>query len=384
MKKRHPRAGARPGTLLLSRDARATQVRVTRLRGAGAETRVYDSPGDIPRESDPNALVWIDVAGLGSAEKLVAIAKRFQISPLAMEDLVNETQRPKVELFEHQQLVIANGLAVDGSGKPILQHLGLIFDKNHVITFHDDGADLLTPIRQRLENPNARLHRNGADYLVYAIVDALVDGYYPALEELGERLEQLERRALENPHSDLIGQVHTLKNHLLLLRRSVWPQRDMVQSLLLSESPFIKEGSRQFLRDTLDHCAHLADVVDMYRESTSGLANTYMAAVAHRSNEIMKLMTLMTSLFVPPTFIAGVYGMNFAGMQELELPGAYPTILVVMAVMIVGMLLYFRRRGWLGYVPIADPAAAESDSHVESHSFELADDTHEASPRAAA
>jgi magnesium transporter len=122
----------------------------------------------------------------------------------------------------------------------------------------------------------------------------------------------------------------------------------------------------------------------MYRESTTGLANTYMAAVAHRSNEIMKVMTLMTSLFVPPTFIAGVYGMNFAGMQELELPGAYPTILIVMVMMIAGMLLYFRRRGWLGYVPIAAPTSTESDSHLESHTFELADDTHEANPRAAA
>ena len=202
----------------------------------------------------------------------------------------------------------------------------------------------------------------------------------------GEKLEMLERQALENPHSDLISRVHALKNQLLLLRRSVWPQRDMVQSLLLNESPFVKDETRRFLRDTLDHCAHLADLVDMYRESTSGLANTYMSAVAHRSNEIMKVMTLMTSLFVPPTFIAGVYGMNFTGMQELELPGAYPVILAVMALMIGGMVLYFRRRGWPGAVPITEPAPRESatESQAGVHAFELADDHPPVSGRLAA
>ncbi len=222
-----------------------------------------------------------------------------------------------------------------------------------MLTFHNHCEHVLTPIHQRLQSPNARLRRNGPDYLVYAILDACVDGCYPILESLGEQIEILEQQALGHPRPELLSQIHIVKNLLARLRRSIWPQREMVLAILATDSPFITNVARQFLRDTGDHCSQLSDIVDMYRESTSALVNTYMSAVAHRSNEIMKVLTLLTSVFVPPTFLAGIYGMNFAGMPELEWPGAYPTALTLMSGMIAGTLYYFYRRGWLRSAPIA-------------------------------
>ena len=361
-KKRHPVAGARPGTLLLCPHSDAIEIRVTRFNDQHVDTEVCQLVSDLS-EDDLHDYVWIDVCGVGDGTQLKLLAERYQISPLGMEDLVNGPQRPKEELFENHHLLITHGLSRDETGKPIIKQLGLVVGKNYVLTFHHDCEEFLETIHRRLENPKARLRRNGPDYLAYAILDAVVDGYYPILEDLGETIESLERGALRNPQPKLLAKIHVTKNQLGVLRRSVWPQREMVQALLLDESLFISDKTREFLRDTLDHSSQVADIVDMYRDSTSSLVNTYMSAIAHRSNEIMKVLTLMTSVFVPPTFIAGVYGMNFIDMPELKVSGAYPAILILMVFMIAGMLWFFRRRGWLGSEPISDEAVTNKSNH---------------------
>ena len=364
-RRRHPETGARPGTLLLGPKAEPVVMRVTAVRGSHCTVSTCTSVSELPQPESPDNFVWIDVRGVGDGRVLEEIARRFRISPLAMEDLVNAPQRPKMELFDHQQLIIAHTVpAADQAKEP--KQLGILFDRKYVLTFHAHCEHVLNPIHQRLESPSGRLRRNGTDYLVYAILDACVDGCYPVLETLGERIEILEQQALGHPGPELLCQIHAVKNLLAQLRRSIWPQREMVLSLLATDSPFINSVARQFLRDTADHCSQLADVVDMYRESTSALVNTYMSAVAHRSNEIMKVLTLLTSVFVPPTFLAGIYGMNFAGMPELEFPGAYPIALGLMSAMIAGTLYYFYRRGWLRSAPIstadAGPAAKQAIS----------------------
>ncbi len=352
-KKRHPKAGARPGTLVLCPDAAPVEMQVTRVNGDAYSSYTCHSTDELPGADDGDSLVWIDVHGLGDGVILQELARRFRISPLAMEDLVNAPQRPKSELFEHQQLLIAHCLVVTDQNKATAGQLGILFAENYVLTFHQECQHVLEPIHHRMKNPSARLRRNGPDYLVYAILDSCVDGCYPFLEGLGETIEALEQDALRQPRPELLAQIHTAKNLLARLRRSIWPQREMVLSLLTGESPFVAEGTREYLRDTADHCAQLADVVDMYRESTSGLVNTYMSSVAHRSNEVMKVLTLLTSVFVPPTFLAGIYGMNFSVMPELDFPWAYPAALGSMLMMIGGTLYYFYRRGWLHWAPIA-------------------------------
>lgn len=374
-RRRHPAAGSRPGTLILGPSMEPLELRVTAVRGSHCTVSTCSSVSDLPLHDSPDDFVWIDVRGVGDGKVLQELARRFRISPLAMEDLINSPQRPKMELFEHQQLIIAHTVPATGQAKEPNQ-LGILFDRKYVLTFHSKCDHVLAPIHQRLESPNARLRRNGPDYLVYAILDACVDGCYPVLETLGERIEILEEEALGQPRPELLSQIHGVKNLLARVRRSIWPQREMVLSLLATESPFLSDLSRQFLRDTADHCSQLADVVDMYRESTTALVNTYMSAVAHRSNEIMKVLTLLTSVFVPPTFFAGVYGMNFAEMPELNFPGAYPVALLLMSGMIAGTLYYFHRRGWLHSAPIAKPEERmkmRSDDHVAGHRIVLSD-----------
>ncbi len=349
--RRRPEAGARPGTLVLSSNSKPVELSVTLIYGKHHKVFSCRSVEELPTQLIEGQLMWIDVRGQGDGTVLQKLASRFRITPLAMEDLVNAPQRPKMELFEHQQLLIAHSVPAAGRDMTPSQ-LGIVFDKQVVLTFHEDCDHVLAPIHERLENPNARLRRKGPDYLVYAILDACVDGCYPVLENLGESIEKLEEQALRDPRPELLAQIHQTKNILVRIRRSIWPQREMVLSLLTVDSPFIDKSTEEYLRDTTDHCTQLSDVVDMYRESTSGLINTYMSAVAHRSNEIMKVLTLLTSVFVPPTFLAGVYGMNFASMPELSMEGAYPAALTAMGMMIAGTLFYFYRRGWLRRAPI--------------------------------
>lgn len=358
-RRRHPEAGARPGTLILGPNAEPLEMLVTAVRGNHCTVSRCLTVDDLPLADSPDDYVWIDVKGVGDGSLLQDLARRFRISPLAMEDLVNAPQRPKMELFEHQQLIIAHTVPAAHQAKEPNQ-LGILFDGKYVLTFHSRCEHVLEPIHQRLQSPTARLRRYGTDYLVYAILDACVDGCYPVLENLGEQIEGLEQLVLDHPNPDVLTQIHRVKTLLARLRRSIWPQREMVLSLLATESPFLTSVSREYLRDTADHCSQLSDVVDMYRESTSALVNTYMSSVAHRSNEIMKVLTLLTSVFVPPTFLAGIYGMNFDGMPELNLPGAYPIALTLMSGMIFGTLFYFHRRGWLRSNPISTPELDES------------------------
>jgi magnesium transporter len=351
-RKRHPQMGATPGTLLLHPDQGTTWLRVVIRREGVMRTFSCTRVQEIPELTSPEDRLWLDVQGLGDGEVLAALARRFHIQPLAMEDLVNVPQRPKTSLYDHQQLIVAHMLSLDDSDDVVMRQLGLVIGEQYVLTFHQDCSAILAPIRDRLRNPAMRLMDKDCDYLAYAILDSCVDGYFPVMEELGEMLESLEEQSLRNPHPELLAEIHQVKNQLIGLRRSVWPQREMVMSLATTESPFIAPETREYFRDVLDHCAQLADVVEMYRESATGLVNTYMTAVAHRSNEIVKVLTLLTSVFVPPTFIAGIYGMNFSDMPELAMENAYPVVMLAMLAMICGTILYFYFHGWLSRAPI--------------------------------
>lgn len=370
-KKRHPSAGSRPGTLILGANAEPVQMRVAVIQDGQYYVRECDSVSDLPVASTADSVVWIDVQGVGDGTVLTELAHRFQISPLAMEDLVNATHRPKLEIFEHQALIIAHSVPADTQSTTACQ-LGIVFDSQYVLTFHRSCSHVLAPIRTRMENPDARLRRNGPDYLVYAILDTCVDGCLPVLERIGESIETLEEEALRQPRPEILAEIHKVKNILVRFRRSIWPQRELVMLLLHTDSRFVAANTKEYLRDTTDHSTQLVEMVDMYRETTSALVSTYMSAVAHRSNEIMKVLTLLTSVFVPPTFLAGVYGMNFSGMPELNTPGAYPLAIAMMALMIAGTLCYFYRRGWLSSTPIAArtaehqpvPAAANAPTRV--------------------
>lgn len=346
--KRRPQIGAPPGTLVFRGEATPARVQMVRYSPERLESIPVAGLDDIAAPVEEGELLWIDVAGIDDPEVLKAGGERFGLSALTMESIVNVPQRPKSETVDDKLLFIAHILKSDSAQALHIDQLSLVLGPNYVITVHSQADDFLDSIRQRLAGADSRLRQNGPDYLAYAVLDAVVDGYYPVLESLGERLDHLEDEALEDPRADLLKSIHRLRSQLIQVRRSSWPMREALEQLLRCESPLVSDSTLTFLNDAHNHCAQVVDVVEMYRESAGALISTYMSSIAHRSNEIMKVLTMMSSIFVPLTFIAGIYGMNFEHMPELSSPWAYPMALMAMIATAGGMAFYFFRRGWFG------------------------------------
>ncbi len=346
-RKYHPQAGARPGTLLISAEAQPTQIRIVRYsRDAVSDEKLTDG-SQLPTEFPDDEVCWIDIQGFGDEALLQRIAELYQIHPLAMEDMVNVPQRPKAELHSKQLLAIGRIVTMPNALNLSVSQIGLVMGANYVITFQEKYSDRFEPIVHRLACPTARLRRHGAGYLAYAVLDTAVDTAYPVLETLGDQLELLERQVMVNPNPTLLRQITSIRNRLVNVRRAIWPQRDAVQALLVLDHDYISDEIKLFLRNTYEHCVQTSEVVDMYLEMSSGLLNTYLSSVAHRSNEVMKTLTIMSSIFVPLTFIAGIYGMNFENMPELNFAWSYPMIWCLMLGTAVGMLWFFRCKGWI-------------------------------------
>ena len=354
-KKRHAPVGARPGTLTRSEEAEPTEARVLHF---GADTLSEEplAPGAELPKPEGDGKLWLDVRGLADVELLQRIGTHFRVHPLALEDVVNVPQRPKAEVYEQafentkefQYLFIFRFVEFDRDGDLSVEQLSVILGDRFVLTFLEHAADRLKPVRKRLEPAEARLRHFGADYLAYALLDTVVDGYYPVLESIAEELETLEDEIIERPIAALLKKLQRHKRNLLLLRRAVWPQREAIASVLRHPSPLIHDETKVFLRDVHDHIVQIADVIESYRDLVGELTNTYLSVSSNRMNEVMKLLTVMTSIFIPLTFLAGVYGMNFQNIPELKVPWAYPALLFAMFVIAVIMLIYFWRRGWIG------------------------------------
>jgi magnesium transporter len=348
-KKQHPMVGARPGTLVTSHDAPKTEVQVVRYTRENVSQRPFNPDELRASLLGESGTTWVDVQGLGSLDTLEQLAEVFEIHPLALEDMVNVPQRPKVEAYKDGLLIICRMMTRDQQGRLHTEQVSLYLGRNFVVSFQQSHGELFAPIRRRLERPDARLRNYGPDYLAYAIIDTVIDAYYPVLESLGDELEQLEQKAVENPTPQLLQHLNATKNKLVNLRRSIWPQREAVHTLVRDDLTLISDDVRIYLRDTFDHCIQSAEVIDMYRDMATNLLNTYLSSVGHRTNEVMKVLTIMSSIFVPLTFLAGIYGMNFQHMPELQVTWAYPLIWLTMFAIVGGMLVFFYRRGWIGH-----------------------------------
>jgi magnesium transporter len=307
---------------------------------------------EIGRSPAGTRVTWIDVQGLGDVPMIRDLGVRFGLHALAIADIVHVDQRPKVEAYDtHLFIVVRMPQAGDRTST---EQVALIVGKDFVITFQERPGDCFDLVRQRLAQPASRLRQTGADYLGYALIDAIVDSYFPVLEHLGEQIEALESGVFDRPDPATISRIHDVKRDLLELRRAIWPQRELVNSLLREDTPFIQASTRIYLRDCADHAFQLMDVVEIHREIASGLVDLYLSSLSARMNEIMKVLTIIATIFIPLGFVAGVYGMNFDrsispfNMPELGWRFGYPFALGVMVVMALGMLGYFWRRGWLG------------------------------------
>ena len=292
-------------------------------------------------------VVWVNVDGLGDAEAVRKIGELFGLHPLALEDVINVHQRPKVEPYEKYLFVVMQMLL---AGERLeTEQLSLFLGSNFVLTFQEQpGGDCFALIRDRIRKNHARIRGAGPDHLAYALLDAIVDSYFPVLERYGERLETVEQEVVIQPGRETVPRIHHIKRDLLLLRRAVWPMREAINSLLREDTPFIARETRTYLRDCYDHSVQIIDMLETDRETAFGLLETYLSSVSNRMNEIMKVLTIIATVFMPLTFIVGIYGMNFNHMPELNWPWGYPLVMGLMAVIAAGMLLYFRRKGWLG------------------------------------
>lgn len=310
------------------------------------------SVAEIRRYLDEYPVTWVNVDGLGDASTIQQIGDLFGIHPLALEDVFNIRHRPKMEEYDDKIFVTTRMAMLREQFE--YEQISLFLGRNYVLTFQEYAGDCLEPLRERIRHRSGLFRASGSDYLAYAILDAIVDSYFPVLEEYGERLEALEEEILERPGQQTILMVQATKRGILSLRRSIWPQREFFNSLLRDGSSLITEQTRLHLRDAYDHTVRIMDFVDTYREISAGLTELYMSSVSHRMNDVMKVLTVIATIFIPLTFIAGIYGMNFNpeaspwNMPELNWYWAYPTCCVVMALIAAVMLMFFRRRGWIG------------------------------------
>jgi magnesium transporter len=343
-RKRHA-VGAKPGTLVMSSSAPAPRIRVMEWKGDDLEDYSVEDPASISADSE--SMRWIDVQGLGDEATITTLGQTFGIHMLALEDVVNVPQRPKADAYEDHQLVVTRMARITGDAE-VSEQVSVIVLPRLVITFQEQYGDVLEPVRTRLKDGKSRIRQSGSDYLAYAIIDTIVDGYFPVLESLGDRLSDLEEEALANPRPSLLRELSEHRIRLLAMRRAVWPMRESLRMMSLETTGMFGDDVRLFLRDTYDHCLQLTEVIESYREIIGGTMNTYLSAVGNRTNEIMRVLTLMASIFIPLTFVAGVYGMNFENMPELKWPFGYPLALSVMTVLAVSMWLWFRRSGWVG------------------------------------
>ncbi len=350
-RRRRAPLGAPPGTLIADPAAAAPVVRLMAYDGETLIEKAEVDPDALQAYCGRQRVTWIDVEGLADLELIRRLGALFDLHGLELEDVVNLHQRPKLEEYEDHLFVIARtgkqGAMLD------TEQISMFLGRDYLLTFQHRPGDDFEPVRERIRKARGRLRERGPDYLAYALLDIATDAWFPVLEALGERMDTLEDEALERPTPSLVPRVHALKRDLLTVRRSVWPQREMLHALGREELPFVSERTRIYLRDCYDHAVQLLDMTETFREIAADLFEIYLSSVNARTNEIMRVLTVIATLFMPLTFIAGVYGMNFDraspwNMPELGWDFGYLFALALMAATAGGLLLWFRSKGWLG------------------------------------
>ena len=339
--------GAAPGTIQVDPKAPKPVIRIMAYGSADLEEVEVSSVDQIRAMLGKQAVTWVNVDGLGDVDTLRALGEIFDLHKLALEGVANTNQRPKVEAWPDQFFIVTRMIHLH-EDHLTTEQCSVFLGKGFVLTFQERQGDCLDPVRERIRGASGRIRKRGADYLAYATLDAIVDSYFPVLEQYGEHLEALEDEVIENPIPATIAAVHQVKRDLLTFRRAVWPLREAINTLQRDESDLVSDTTQVFLRDCYDHTIQVIDMVETYREIGSGLLDAYMSSVSNKMNEVMKVLTIIATIFIPLTFVAGIYGMNFENMPELSWKYGYLYVWGVMAVLVTGLVWFFGRKGWLG------------------------------------
>jgi len=354
--KNNPEIGARPGTLAIPPGSPFPKITVVQYDSDQVDRREIADVAKLRGLRESERVTWVDIQGLGDEATIRAIGEAFDLHPVALENAVNVPQRAKTELYEQHQLIIARTPMIDGD-KVRTPQVCFVVGARYLLTFQERYFGFFDPVRERIKAGIGPMRKQGPDYLAYALIDAMVDRYYPVAQRLSDRLEELEDFVVTNPHPVVLAQIQELRRQLVVLRRVGWPQREALSALIREQTPFFDQQTKVFLRDTHDHIAQIVELIDSSREMASDLAEAYLSNVSHRTNEIMKVLTLMASIFIPLTFLAGIYGMNFENMPELGSRIGYFVVLGVMVCLAIGMTVFFRHRGWIGRPPPPDFSA---------------------------
>ncbi|MBW6480621.1 MAG: magnesium/cobalt transporter CorA [Bacteroidales bacterium] len=350
MKKLSPKTGLSPGSLVFVGHKKTDKTAIDIMDFNPTELKEFrtDNPEDLLPLKDNTEISWIDIKGVHNTELISQIGEHFQIHPLVLEDILNTRQRPKIDFYDDYIFAVMKMISWNDKNKSIeTEQISLIIGQNYVLSFQEKEDDIFDPLRERIRKGKGRIRNMGSDYLAYAMLDITVDNYFLVLEGIGEHMELLEEKLLRNPDKDILKEIYVFKRENLLLRKAVWPLRELISQFERSDISLIKKKTRPFLRDLYDHTIQVIDTVETNRDMTAGLLELYLSTMSNKTNEVMKVLTIIATIFIPLTFIVGIYGMNFDNMPELQWPWAYFAVMGIMGLIAILMLWYFRRKKWL-------------------------------------
>jgi len=351
----HSKPGSIPGTISIGDLAKPPEINLIEYNSDRHEYGTNLTPEECLPHLNTDSVSWIDVGGLGNRATLEKLGEVFELHPLVLADIVNVPQRPKLEDHQNQLVIITQMVNFEPTDRGIwLEQVSFVLSENYLLTVQEEPQqDCFSPVRDRLSKNKGTIRQRQADYLTYALWDTIIDGYFPVLEMYGEKIEALQELVMSQPTKATLGKIYQIKRDLLGLRRAVWPQRDILNALIRDGHTLISDRTIRYFKDIYDHTVQIIDTIEIYRELASGLMDVYLSAASNKMNEIMKLLAVVSTIFIPLTFIAGVYGMNFntaaspKNMPELDWYWGYPLCLAAMLSLALALSVYFWRKGWL-------------------------------------
>ncbi len=350
IRKRSEKAGLPPGTLVYVGEKQVEKVKISIIDYD--ENQITEKEAATIEEcfpfKDKPTVTWINIDGLHEVDIIEKLGNYFGLHPLLQEDILNTEQRPKLEESENYIFLILKMISSGGEDEEIkAEQVSLILGNNFVISFQERQGDVFDAVRDRIRKSRGRIRKVGADYLAYALLDAIVDSYFSVLENVGEKIEDTEQQLTTNPSPQTLQLIRKLKNEMIFLRKSVWPLRELISGFLRLETSLVQQSTGVYIRDVYDHTIQVIDTIESYRDMISGMLDIYLSSISNRMNEVMKVLTIFASIFIPLTFVAGIYGMNFENMPELKWQWGYFGLLGLMAVIVIILVIFFKRKKWL-------------------------------------
>ncbi|UCF92778.1 MAG: magnesium/cobalt transporter CorA [Desulfobacterales bacterium] len=351
IKKASKKAGLSPGTLVYIGEKRTAKIKIDILGYDESDfvESTLASVSDCMPFIDQESVTWINLSGIHDVAMIETLGQQFNLHPLLLEDVVNTGQRPKMDDYEDYLFIVLKMLYL-GQKHHEIEHEQMslvLLGSRVVISFQEKEGDVFEAVRARIRKGKGRIRTKGADYLAYALIDSIVDNYFKIFEEIGEQIEELQEEVISNPRPETLQAIQGLKREMIFLRKSVWPLREVVSALVRGESELVTEDVRIFLRDVYDHTIQVVDTIETFRDMLAGMLDIYLSSLSNKMNEVMKVLTIIATIFIPMTFVAGVYGMNFKFMPELEWHWSYPLFWAVLIAIFISMLVWFKRKKWL-------------------------------------